>query len=85
MRGLKSQFGFHLNEQRQLISLLSGYVYKNKLAFYFIYLFPIETGSSRCDWGTWLISEPSTHYLSERKELAAVKHAFWMHRDLAWS
>lgn len=53
---LKSQFGFHLNEKSQLISPLSGYVYKNKLAFIFIYLFLNETGSPHCDWGTLLIS-----------------------------
>lgn len=82
---LKSQFGFHLNEQSQLITLLSGYVNKNKLTFIFIYLFLNETGSSHGDWGTLLISEPSAHYLSERKELAAAKHAYRMHRDLAWS
>lgn len=46
---LKSQFGFHLNEQSQLIPLLSGYVNKNKLTFIFIYLFLNETGSSHCD------------------------------------
>lgn len=82
---LKSQFGFQLNEQSQLISLLSGYVYENKLAFIFIYLFLNETGSSHCDWGTLLISEPTAHYLSEWKELAAAKHAYRMHYDLAWS